>query len=260
MVHHPVEQKEEKTNRKVSPCQHCRFDNISSYFLTLTLFSLFSISRMGLRRSNRVPAKKGLKKVLFPSQPPPANRPPPAKKMVSKKLPLKDISNKVFTAVRAIATPADLRSPKAPIVNPYARKKGPSMVDSKPAAVALVAPANKASSETEVHQTVEPAILAPVVALASTVSSNTANTLEGIVNGVSTRGQILSDKETLAFAHSVVYKKTIGNISTDVDGKVLVEPFKSTTNPFGENINDLHAWASYVIIIKMIYLARRPPI
>jgi hypothetical protein len=202
---------------------------------------------MGVRRSNRVPAKKGLKKVLFPSQPPPANRPPPAKKMVSKKLPLKDISNKVLAAVRAIATPADLRSPKAPIVNPYARKKGPSMVDSKPAAVALVAPANKASSETEVHQTVEPAILAPVVALASTVSSNTANTLEGIVNGVSTRGQILSDKETLAFAHSVVYKKTIGNISTDVDGKVLVEPFKSTTNPFGENINDLHAWASYVI-------------
>jgi hypothetical protein len=204
---------------------------------------------MTIRRSSRIPFKKGLKKILFPNRAPPASRPPPAKKKASKKQPLKDISNNSSNSISATATPGDiLPSKKPPIVNPYARKKAPPVVeDSKPAAVAnSVAPAT-IKTEVENHQTVEPIVLAPVVPIVATVSSNTSNTLEAIINGSNTRGQILTDQETLAYSHSVVYKKTIGNISTDLNGKVILEPIKSTTNPFGDQINDLHAWASYVI-------------
>jgi hypothetical protein len=102
-------------------------------------------------------------------------------------------------------------------------------------------------TEIENHRTVEPTVLAPVIPIVATVSTHTSNTLDAIINGSSTRGQILTDQETLAYAHSVVYKQTIGNISTHLNGKVLVEPIQSTTNPFGDQINDLHAWASYVI-------------
>jgi hypothetical protein len=205
---------------------------------------------MTIRRSSRIPFKKGLKKILFPNRAPPASRPPPAKKKASKKQPLKDISNNSSNSISATATPGDILPSKKPprIVNPYARKKAPPVVeDSKPAAVAnSVAPAT-IKTEVENHQTVEPIVLAPVVPIVATVSSNTSNTLEAIINGSNTRGQILTDQETLAYSHSVVYKKTIGNISTDLNGKVIVEPIKSTTNPFGDQINDLHAWASYVI-------------
>ena len=164
LVHHQVEQKKEKTNSKVSLFQHCMFINFYIKFLTLTIFLCSSLtSRMTIRRSKRNPSKKGLKKNLFPGRTAPTDRPPPAKKKVSKKQPLKDLSNDTSTAISATTTPGDIRSKKLPIVNPYAKKKVPPEEDSKPAAVAnFVAPAI-ASSEVEIHRAVEPTVLAPVV-------------------------------------------------------------------------------------------------
>jgi hypothetical protein len=234
-----VKRKDRKKGKFCLIIYLCSF--IFIIFDSHSCFFYLSLKRMVLRRSNRGTLNNR------PKKPPPPKRPGTANKKASKQQKT-NVAKKTLdfppgtAAVAALPTPA----PPAPAIrNPYAKKKPPPTEDKKPASV--VQPVAKTVSYYDDAKSSLPTSGSAIAATAPSGNSFDADPLEAILNGNSARGQVLSDKETLAFSHAMVFKKMVGKISTNSAGVVVVDPFKSTINPTGDCINDVQVWASYCI-------------